>query len=99
MFRSAPRSTEPANNASSSASWEARRASRVRLTERSTSTATATNVTEANAVQEQETAEAAVAAAPVFNNCGATDLVRPDRLIVDCENQDDERHLERPRKG
>ena len=46
-------------------------------------TASATNVTEANAVQEQETAEAVVAAAPVFNNCGATDLVRPDRLTVD----------------
>jgi len=54
-----------------------------------TSTATATNVTAANAVKEQETSEAAVAAAPVFNNCGATDLVRPDRLTVDCENQDD----------
>lgn len=54
-----------------------------------TGTATATNVTEASAVQEQETAEAAVAAAPVFNNCGATDLVRPDRLTVDCANQDD----------
>lgn len=52
-------------------------------------TASATNVTEANAVQEQETAEAAVAAAPVFNNCGATDLVRPDRLTVDCANEDD----------
>lgn len=54
-----------------------------------TSTATATNVTAANAVKEQETSVAAVAAAPVFNNCGATDLVRPDRLTVDCENQDD----------
>lgn len=52
-------------------------------------TASATNVTEANAVQEQETAEAVVAAAPVFNNCGATDLVRPDRLTVDCANEDD----------
>ena len=54
-----------------------------------TGTATATNVTAANAVKEQKTSEAAVAAAPVFNNCGATDLVRPDRLTVDCENQDD----------
>ena len=54
-----------------------------------TASASATNVTEANAVKEQETAEAAAAAAPVFNNCGATDLVRPDRLTVDCANQDD----------
>ena len=40
--RSAPRSTEPANSASSSASCEARRASRVRLAAPSTSAATAT---------------------------------------------------------
>ena len=64
-------------------------ASTTTTTGTATSTATATNVTAANAVKEQKTSEAAVAAAPVFNNCGATDLVRPDRLTVDCENQDD----------
>lgn len=52
-------------------------------------TATATNVTEANAAQEQETAVAAAGEIPSYNNCGATGLVRPDRLTVDCQNQDD----------
>ncbi len=44
VARSAPRNTEPANRASNSASWDARRASRVRLAAPSTNTATATAI-------------------------------------------------------
>lgn len=54
-----------------------------------TTSAKATNVTEARQAQEQATSSPAAAGAPVFNNCGATGLVRPDRLTVDCQNQDD----------
>ena len=50
----------------------------------------ATNVTDANELS-KDTDEAVVAAdgTPMFNNCDATGLVRPERLTVDCKNQDD----------
>ena len=59
-------------------------------TARATSSAEATNVTEAHAIN-KETGTAAVSAegTPTFNNCDATGLLRPDRLTVDCKNQDD----------
>ena len=37
----------------------------------------------------QRTTTAAAAGTPAFNNCGATGLVRPERLTVDCQKQDD----------
>lgn len=50
----------------------------------------ATNVTEAEALATDETeAVAAEDGTPTYNNCGETGLVRPARLTVDCQNQDD----------
>ena len=58
-------------------------------TTQATSSAEATNVTEANELSQERTTTAAAAGTPAFNNCGATGLVRPERLTVDCQKQDD----------
>lgn len=46
----------------------------------------ATNVVEAD---QQATTTVAAEEVPSLNNCAAQGLVRPTRLTVDCENQDD----------
>lgn len=55
-----------------------------------TSSARATNVTQANELNKDKgTAVVSAEGTPTFNNCDATGLLRPDRLTVDCQNQDD----------
>ena len=55
-----------------------------------TQSSTATNVTQANEAR-KTTTTAAVSAegTPLLDNCDATGLLRPERLTVDCKNQDD----------